>query len=341
MAPRSPIVVMAIVLPLVMTFLLSAVFGSLFDPDPSLGIVDHGNSAVTSAAQQLDDVSVVVVEDEASLRRRVEAHDLDAGLVVPSGFDAAVAGGAQPDLEFFVAGDSLASTRVILSVLTVDLIRDVSGRPPPATVLVTTVGDDDFIPVGDRMLPALVLYAVLIAGLFIPAASLVDEREKRTIDAVLVTPTRMSEVLVGKGAFAVLLALVLGLTTLALNDAFVGKPLEMTLILSIGAVMMSLLGIILGLWAADITTMYTAVKAGGILVFLPALVALFPAIPGWVGRLVPTYYFVQPVQDIAIGGASLGDVTPDLLVAVAICVALVPVVGWVARRTEHELAIVT
>ena len=64
---------------------------------------------------------------------------------------------------------------------------------------------------------AIVIYAVMIAAIFLPAASLVDEREKRTLDAVLVTPTRMSDVLVGKGTFAVVLAVILGFVTLALH----------------------------------------------------------------------------------------------------------------------------
>jgi len=167
---------------------------------------------------------------------------------------------------------------------------------------------------------------------------LVDEREKRTLDAVLVTPTRMSEVLVGKGTFAVVLAVILGVVTLALNGALAGQPLTMTLILFIGSVMLMLMGLALGLWARDITTMYTAIKAGSIIIFLPVIFTLFPGLPQWIPKLVPTYYFLQPIYDIAIHGQSLGDVIPELLIAVAICIALVPLVGWVARRSEHRLA---
>jgi ABC-2 type transport system permease protein len=338
-SPRSPLVLFAIVLPLMITFLVSAVFGSLFDASPRLGIVDEGSSELPAAAAELGGVEVVPVDDAGALRSQVERHDLDAGLVLPAGFDADLAAGRRPTIQFYVSGESLASHRVILSILTIDLMRDAGGEEPPANVTVTTVGETNYTPIGDRMLPTLVLYAVLIAALFIPAASLVDEREKRTIDAVLVTPTRMSELLVGKAAFAILLAVLLGLATLALNDAFASRPWEMLLILFIGSLMMALLGLMLGLWSKDITTMYTAVKAGGILVFLPALVAIFPGIPEWIGRIVPTYYFIQPIQDLAIGGAGFGDVVGDLAIAVGICAALVPLVGVVGRHTEHELAI--
>ena len=100
---------------------------------------------------------------------------------------------------------------MILAITTPALVRGVSGEEPPVTVVITPVGDQDYVPIGDRLLPTMVFYAVMIAALFLPAASLVDEREKRTLDAVLVTPTRMSDVLFGKGTFAVLLAVAMAL----------------------------------------------------------------------------------------------------------------------------------
>ena len=97
-------------------------------------------------------------------------------------------------------------------------------------------------------------------------------------------------------------------------------------------IMMAELGLILGLWAKDIASMYTAVKAGGILVFLPVIFVLFPGLPQWIPRVVPTYYFLVPIYDLAVGGATFGTVTLELAVAIAICVALV------AGRSERQLA---
>jgi len=338
LSPRSPWVFFAIAMPLLMTFLLTSVFGSLFEASPRLGLVDEGSSAVTAAAQALEGVDVVLVSDVATLKRDVEAHDLDAGLVLPTGFDDSIAAGGHPDLAFYVSGESIASNRIILAVTTIELVRGVAGESPPVDVVVTSVGDENYVPIGDRLLPTMVYYAVIIAALFIPAAVLVDEREKRTLDAVLVTPTKMSEVLAGEGMFATLLAVVMGLATLALNDAFAGQPVLMTLILFIGAVMMTLVGLMLGLWAKDINTMYTAVKAGGIFVFLPAIFVLFPGLPQWIPKLVPTYYFLQPIYDIAIFGHTFGDVWPELLIAVVICIALVPILAALARWSERQLA---
>ncbi|MEN8235807.1 MAG: ABC transporter permease, partial [Actinomycetota bacterium] len=114
LSPRSPIVFFAVAMPLIITFLVSSVFGSLFAASPRLGVVDFGDSAVTAAALELEGIDTVVVADAEALKRDVEAHDLDAGLVLPGGFDGAIVRGEHPDLEFYISGESLASTRIIL-----------------------------------------------------------------------------------------------------------------------------------------------------------------------------------------------------------------------------------
>ena len=49
LGPRSPIVLWAFVLPVVLTLLIRGVFGGLFETEPRLGIVDQGDSQVTAA----------------------------------------------------------------------------------------------------------------------------------------------------------------------------------------------------------------------------------------------------------------------------------------------------
>jgi ABC-2 type transport system permease protein len=339
LGPRSPVFLWAILLPLLLTFLITAVFGALFAPPPRLAVVDEGSSAVTEALLGADGLEVRVLADADELRRAVVEHEYDAGLLLPAGVDEALRSGEGSGLEFFVSGSSLASTRVVLGVMTIGLLREVAGQSPPVEVVVTRLGDEGYVPVEDRVLPLVVAYAVVIAGMFLPALSLVEERQRRTLDAVLVTPARMSEVLLGKALLGVLLALGMGLVTLAVNDAFAGQPLAMTLFLLVGAIMMAELGLILGCWARDSSTLFSAVKGGGILIFLPVVFILFPALPQWIPRLVPTHYFLTPIYEIATTGSALGDHFVDLLVGAAVCLALVPAVAVAGRRAERRSAL--
>ncbi|MGA7690521.1 MAG: ABC transporter permease [Jiangellales bacterium] len=338
LGPRSPVFLWVLALPLVFTFLISAVFGDLFAPPARLAVVDESSSRITAALQAVDGIEVTVLDDADAMSAAVEAHDYDAGLLLPAGTDEALATGQQTELVLVVSGQSLASTRLVIDVTTLDELRAASGGSPPVEVVVATVGDQKWVPVEDRLLPFIVMYAVIIAGLFLPASSMVEEREKRTLDALLITPVRMSEILVGKGALGVLLAVMMGWVTLALNDAFGSQPLAMTLFLLLGGVMMAELGLVVGSWAKDSNTLFTTVKGGALLVVAPVLFTLFPGLPQWIAQLFPTYYFLQPIYDMAVTGTTFSEHLVELAACVAICLALLPAVSAMGRRLEQQMA---
>lgn len=337
LGPRSPLLVWALVLPVLMTLLIQGVFGSLLESEPRLGIVDEDDSAVAAALRSTEGIDVVDVDGEGALQQQLRDHDLDAGLVLPVGFDAAVESGAQPVLQLYVAGESLASERLVVAVTTTDLVREVAGQPAPVEVDVTTLGEADPLDFAVRSLPLLVVFTVAIGGAMVPAMSLVEEKEKHTLQALLVTPMSVTDVLVAKGILGIILATLAGTITLALNDAFGADPAALLLGIVIGAVMMAEFGLLLGCWAKDTNTLFTAWKSGAIVLIFPVIFYLFPDLPQWIAQLGPTYYFVDPVFRVAIEGASLADVAGDLLIAVVVCGALVPAVLRTGRWMERRL----
>jgi ABC-2 type transport system permease protein len=336
LGPRSPLVLWALVLPIALTLLVRGVFGDLFADEPRLGLVDQGSSAVTAAALDLDGVEVRLLDDPAALEAEVRDGRLDAGLVLPAGFDEAVVGGDRPALPLWLSGESLPSDRALLTVSLLGVVRDVSGAEATVAVEVVEVGEAG-LPIDLRLLPLLVLYAVAIPGGMVPAASLVEEKEHGTLHAVLTTPTSIGEVLAAKGALGVLLGVVAGLMTLAMNDAFGPAPLAVLLAVVLGAVMMAELGLILGAWARDTNTLFAAWKAAGLVVFLPAIFFLWPDLPAWPAYLMPAYYFLQPAYAVGVEGAGLADVAAELAIGLGICVLMVPVVIAAGRRLQVRL----
>ncbi len=65
---------------------------------------------------------------------------------------------------------------------------------------------------------------------------------------------------------------------------------------------------------------------------------MFPDLPQWIGRLGPSYYFLDPIFDAVAGNAGLGDVWADLVIGALIVVALIPLVVLMGRRLERTMA---
>ncbi len=125
--------------------------------------------------------------------------------------------------DFYISGESLSSNRLILSVTALDLVRQVEGTAPPVDVRIENFGNEG-LPISVRLVPIIMMYALFIAGAFVPASSLVEEKENGTLSALLVSPVRASEVLVAKAILGTILAFVMAFMTLFMNNAL-ARPL--------------------------------------------------------------------------------------------------------------------
>ena len=337
LSPRSPLVLYALLIPFLLTVLVQGVFGDLFAPQPRLIVVDEGDSQIATDAAELEGIEVTFMGDRDEMLDTVESNGSDAGLYLPAGFDDAVIAGEQPLLDFYVGGESLASNRIILGVTTLELVRGIEGGEPPVEVAVIQLGEEG-VDLDLRLLPMLLMMAVAVAAAFIPAASIVQEKEDRTLSALLVSPASMGNVITAKAAFGVLLALFTGFFTLVLNDALLGKSLAHLVIMLVAALMMVQFGLLLGMWARDSATMFAAWKGGAILLFFPTVFYIWPDLPQWIAKLGPTYYFIDPAFRVIAAGADLGDVIGTLALGTVIIAAMIPIVVMAARRLERTLA---
>lgn len=337
LGPRSAPFLYMVMLPILLTVLFQSAFGSLFAPQPRLGIVDSGDSAITRSIDELEGIELTLLTDTADLKEQVEANDLDAGLVLPAGFDEAVRAGEQPPLEFFIGGESYASNRIILTVTALDVIRDLENTDAPVEVEVVSFGDEA-LPINLRLVPIIVFYALVMAGVFVPASSLVEEKEQGTLMALLVTPVKASEVLVSKWTFGVLLATVMSGVTLGLNSALGSRPLDVLVVLVVGACLTSMIGLLVGVVSKDSTVMFGLIKGMGIVLFAPAVFYLFPDWPQWIAKLFPLYWVIEPIWQVSVMGESLGTVWFEVLVALGISVFMLPIIVWLARRMQSQMA---
>ncbi len=331
------IVIMVLVIPIGFTLIINLLFGTIFTGQARLGVADAGDSQLVALAEQRASLDVTRFADEAALREAVATGVVDVGVALPDRFDSRVHNGRSVELTAFTWGESTLSNRIVVGTALGTFVREIAGQELPVTVETIILGDGEGLTWEERLLPFIVLVTVVLGGTMVPATSLVEEKQKRTLQAVTITPATVSEVLTSKALLGIILSMIMGIVTLVLNRAFGTEPGLLVLVLALGAIFSALLGLLLGAYVKDINTLFTITKAGGLLLYAPALIYLFPQIPQWIGRIFPTYYMINPIVQVTQHNATFVDVWPELAILSLLIIALVGVVAFVVNRaTKYE-----
>jgi ABC-2 type transport system permease protein len=216
-----------------------------------------------------------------------------------------------------------------------NLMRELAGQESPVEIETITLGDEVSIPWSDRLLPLVVLMAVFLGGVFLPATSVIEEKEKKTLEALVVTPVSVGEFFTAKGVFGFVLSLLMGVVILLINQVFGTEPALLVMVLALGAIMAAELGLLCGALLRDVTTLFAVWKTAGILIFGPAFIYMIPQIPQWVGRIFPTYYLLQPVIEISQFGGGWADVATNVFILAGLDLLLAAVIMLVLKRTRQ------
>lgn len=332
--PKNFVFIFAIVVPVVLSLVIQLLVGTYFSGKPTLGVTDAGQSAFVPAVAQVEGLVLRQYESAEALQTAVRSGVVDMGVVLPTGFDAQLGGETAVTLPVYVYGESLLRDRAFLGVLLAQQLRDLAGQDPPVTIISETLGDGASLPWEARLLPFVVLMTIMIGGMMVPATSLVDEKQKRTITAVTTAATSLEELFTAKGIVGFSLSLFMGVFILLLNRSFGTQPLLLIGLLALGALMAATFGVLLGAFVKDINTLFATIKGTGILLYAPAIVYLFPTIPQWIGRIFPTYYIIAPIVAVTQEGATWADIRLDVGILVLLNLVLIGIVTYVARRAR-------
>jgi len=336
--PKNFILIWIIVAPVLISLIVSLVFGTLFTDKPKFGVMDKGSSKLVTSAQQLDSIITKTYDSVSEIKQAVESGSVDVGIVLPQDLDECIMQGSQVKVTAYIWGQSLAKERIVLRATFANLARGLAGQEALVEIESATLGGEGSIPWNDRLLPFIVLMAVFIGGVFLPAISLIDEKEKKTLRALVITPTSVGDVFAAKGIVGVIISLAMGVVILTLNQAFTANPLLLVLVLTLGAVMASEVGLICGAFIKDAATLFAIWKVGGIVLFAPALVYMFPQIPGWVGKIMPTYYLVQPIIEISQRSGGWYDISTNVLILAGLDVLFLGMAVFTSRKAKRLIA---
>ncbi|MBU7009103.1 MAG: ABC transporter permease [Theionarchaea archaeon] len=305
-----------VAMPIIASLVLTAVLGSVGTARPTLAV--YGEGELMSILEEELSLNVTIFSSEESLREAVLQGEYDGGLLV------------SPTPKLLISGKSLLNERVTIGAALENAFREVSGEEETILFETKEIGADVY-PWKVRFVPFLVIIAAMVAGMII-SASLIEEREKKTLNAVLVTPITSLEVITAKALFGLFLGLILGTIILVLNGALAGGFLLIMLFLVLGTTFTVAIGLMAGVMMDNITDLITRIKTFGVILYFPAVVIMFPQIPQWIGKFFPTYYFIDPIFSITQEGAGWSDVWWKAVILLACDVVVLVLAAKVLRE---------
>ncbi len=271
----------------------------------------------------------------------------DLGIVIPVGFEAAVRAGDQPLVQVYINGDknSMQTTTYMTAIVT-NYARHISAPADPVQVSTVTINPQTTATPQHTVTTFYALAAAmssLFIGLTLVSNMLVEERERKTMRMLLISPASYADIVIGKAMIALVYQFMLAIAALAITGGFQGQvPLTLLFVL-----LGSLFSLSLGMLAGGLlqTTSATGALSGivGFIFIVPTFfLAPFIAAPNNVVvvliKALPTYYIGEGIYQALIASTTPITLARDLGIVIGSIALLVTLAVWALRRQASVIA---
>ncbi len=296
------------------------------------------------------------VDSEAELRALIDGGQARAGLIIPPDYGEQIAGGRQAQVALVVDGSdpSIASTALSAATMigqtkaTNIMVERAAARGQPGATQApvevrTQVWYNPDLLSAYYMVPALIGMILMVLTTMLTATAIVRERERGTIEQLIVTPLSSFELIVGKVTPYVAIAAFDTVEILVIGMLLFGVPLNgsLPLLLALtGLFLLSTLG--LGLFASTIANTQQEAMMTAYFFILPSIFLsgfLFPlASMPWflqaVSYVIPLRYYLVIVRSIMLKGVGLQELRADVI---ALTIFAIVIMGGSALRFRKRL----
>ncbi len=335
-------ILLGIVLPVVMLFLFG--FGVSLDPkDVPVAFVGKTETEVTRNLLARFELSPYFqVNQVTSLHHAqvlMEQGKVDAIVHLHDDFNADFARAGRPQVQLIINGVDSNRGRLVqgymegtLSTFTASLAAQGNSVMAPPIHVESRMWFNESRDSTHFLVPGLLTIIMTLIGTLLTALVIAREWERGTMEAILATPLRPEEILIGKtvpyfilGMSGMALCVLLGVTLF-------GVPLRGSitlLFLTAGIFLLASMG--LGLTISAITRLQFVAAMGGIISgFLPAFFLsglLFdidstPAVVQAISRIIPARYFVNISQTLFLAGDVWAIILPSTGILIFMAVLL-------------------
>jgi len=321
----------------------------VYDQDRSAQSRDFVQRMVATGFYDL--VGEVQSYDEIS--RAMRSREASVALVVPPRFGADLLGGRTGRLQLVVDGSdpqtvaSATNTAASLAAarnaeLTVEQLGRRGGRPtPPTLTLEPTTWYNPDLRTAVYIVPGLVGVILTMTMVMLTAMAIARERERGTLEQLIVSPVRRPELTIGKilpyiAIGYVQVTLILGIGKLVFGVPLVGST---ALLYGLSAFFIAA-NLALGLFFSTLARTQQQAMQMSFFFLLPNILLsgfMFPweAMPApaqWLSQFLPLTHYLRIVRGITLKGSGMTDLTGELIWLIGLLLALVAVASLRFRK---------
>jgi len=274
------------------------------------------------------------VQSEEELQELIDSGQARAGLIIPPDYSTQVSGSGTAHIAFVLDGSdptvgstALSAAQLIAQEYATQVLNSRLVRVGPTISLTTPIEAHTSVWYNPDLVSAYFMVPGVIAQILysltsiLTATAVVRERERGTIEQLIVTPIRSWELMVGKIIPYIILAILNTLEVLALGswlfDVPIRSDLGIILLLS-GLFLISGLGI--GLLASTIANTQQEAMLAIFMTLLPSVflsgfffpIEAMPKILQWISYVIPIRYYLVIIRSLLIKGVGASSLQNEI-----------------------------
>jgi ABC-2 type transport system permease protein len=283
------------------------------------------------------------VTDRDAVRDAIQTGRAHAALIVPPDYASNLLRGKGAEAQVIVdAADPLSSSAAINGAALASLA--VAGKNPRVSVAEVRIRPwyNADLRSATFIVPGLIGVLLSMTLILVTGMAIVREREKGTLEQLVVTPIDKASLMIGKIVPFIVVGYVQMTVVILFGKVLFDVPLRGSLpllyLVTIGFIVANL-G--LGLFVSTVAeTQAQAVQAGFLLIMPNILLSgfMFPreAMPvpaQWAGDILPLTYYLRILRGILLKGSGLSQIWPDAVALAGFAVGLIVLSSLRFRKT--------
>ena len=297
------------------------------------------------------------VYSQAEVNDLIDSGKVSVGIIIPPNYGANLVTGKTADVLVLldganptVAGSVLSAAALVgqahgASVRTKQLsLRGPAGGAgaSPVDVRTRVLYNPDLLS-SYNIVPGLVAMILFQTATSLTALAIVKERERGTIEQLIVTPIRSWELIIAKIIPYILVSFANTILIMAVGTFLFGVPMRGSLVLLFSLVGLYLLPTLgLGLLISTAARTQQQAQLMTMPIMLPSMLlsgvffptSSLPVFLQMVGNLLPLTYFVYILRSIVVKGVGLNMIMPQVI---ALTIFAILLLGLAARRFQKTL----